>query len=90
MAKFSFVALLFLAIAFAVHSQKPGAGAPGIRFENVAKRAGVEFSLENHPAPEKHIIETIGLCFACPVRLAGAIGQLAVANTGTFLCLVRT
>ena len=59
MAKFSFVALLFLAIAFAVHSQKPGTGPPAIRFENVAKRAGVQFTLENHPTPEKHIIETM-------------------------------
>jgi hypothetical protein len=59
MAKFAFVALLFLAIALAVHSQKPGTGPPAIRFENVAKRAGVEFSLENHPTPEKHIIETM-------------------------------
>src|ERR1022692_529634 len=59
MAKFSLVALLFLAIAFAVHSQKPGTGPPTIRFENVAKRAGVQFTLENHPTPEKHIIETM-------------------------------
>jgi hypothetical protein len=69
MAKFSLVALLFLAIAFAVHSQKPGTGPPTIRFENVAKRAGGEFSLENHPTPEKHIIETM------PGGVAGVAGE---------------
>ena len=30
-----------------------------IRFQNVAAQAGIDFVLENHPTPEKHLIETI-------------------------------
>ncbi|HEY3836295.1 MAG TPA: CRTAC1 family protein [Bryobacteraceae bacterium] len=33
--------------------------APAIRFEDVASQAGISFILENHPTPEKHLIETI-------------------------------
>ena len=36
------------------------AGSPTpIRFQNVASDAGLEFVLENHPTPEKHVIETM-------------------------------
>ena len=59
MARFLVTALLLLAIAVAVRSQKPAAGPPAIRFENVAERAGLRFTLENHPTAEKHIIETM-------------------------------
>jgi len=35
------------------------AAAPVIRFRDVAAAAGIAFVLENHPTPEKHLIETI-------------------------------
>ena len=47
-------ALALLAAALATH-----AGAPAIRFREVAAAAGIPFVLENDPTSEKHLIETI-------------------------------
>jgi hypothetical protein len=52
------VVLLALPIATAVFpEQRPVA--TRIRFENVARSAGLRFVLENHATPEKHSIETM-------------------------------
>jgi tetratricopeptide (TPR) repeat protein len=40
-------------------TQKPTAELVPIRFLNVAQRAGIRFVLENHPTPDKHLIETM-------------------------------
>jgi hypothetical protein len=40
-------------------SQKSNRSPSPIRFRNVAGPAGVNFVLENHPTPEKHLIETM-------------------------------
>lgn len=45
-------------LALEISAQKSGAPAP-IRFRNVAAGAGLHFVLENHPTPEKHMIETM-------------------------------
>ena len=39
-------------------AQTEPAGAP-VRFEDVAQAAGLHFVLENHPTPQKHLIETM-------------------------------
>ena len=46
-----------LALVFALLLAR--AAAPVIRFREIAKDAGISFILENHPTPEKHLIETI-------------------------------
>jgi hypothetical protein len=48
------VAISLLAAAIAGR-----AAAPVIHFREVAAQAGISFVLENHPTPEKHLIETI-------------------------------
>jgi hypothetical protein len=48
------VLLALLAAGFAER-----AAAPAIRFREIAAQAGISFVLENHPTPEKHLIETI-------------------------------
>ena len=53
---------LFLAllIAAGLLSQNQGQSPPNpIRFRNLAKSAGLDFVLENHPTPRKHMIETM-------------------------------
>ena len=59
MARFSLGWLVLLAVALALESPKRAPTPAPIRFENVAERAGVRFTLENHPTPEKRIIETM-------------------------------
>ena len=40
-------------------SGKPLSSLAPIRFQNIAKSAGLDFVLENHPTPQKHVIETM-------------------------------
>ncbi len=37
----------------------PETAQTAIRFRNVARQAGIDFVLENHPTPRKHLIETM-------------------------------
>jgi hypothetical protein len=59
MARFLLGLVVLFAVALAIESPKRTAAPAPIRFENVAERAGVRFTLENHPTAEKHIIETM-------------------------------
>ncbi|HKE26911.1 MAG TPA: CRTAC1 family protein [Bryobacteraceae bacterium] len=52
-------ALAGLALLLAGAFSTGNASAPVIRFREVAAEAGISFVLENHPTPEKHLIETI-------------------------------
>jgi enediyne biosynthesis protein E4 len=39
--------------------QPPDATVPAATFRNVAKAAGIDFVLQQHPTPQKHLIETV-------------------------------
>ncbi len=53
------VALLFAATYPTPGAPKEDAALAPIRFEDVAKAAGVDFVVENSPTPEKHMVETM-------------------------------
>jgi hypothetical protein len=44
-----------LLLGIAMHAQTPAR----IQFQNMAPQSGLRFTLENHPTPEKHLIETM-------------------------------
>jgi hypothetical protein len=51
------VALVIIPVGFlAFSAELPTAG---VQLRNVARSAGIEFTLENHPTPRKHLIETM-------------------------------
>src|ERR1700684_24672 len=51
--------ILVSAAALSLFVSAQGPGAPPVRFENIAERAGVHFVVENSPPPEKHQPETM-------------------------------
>ena len=57
----SFRACSFAALALLAAGMTGDAAAPAspIRFREIAAQSGISFVLENHPTPEKHLIETI-------------------------------
>jgi len=52
-------AAVVLALAAAGMTGDAEAPANAIRFREIAAQTGISFVLENHPTPEKHLIETI-------------------------------
>ena len=48
-----------VALAVAARAQPPAPQASSIVFENVSNAAGLSFVLDQHPTPEKHMVETM-------------------------------
>src|SRR3984885_11681836 len=55
----SALTILLFAAVLCLFVLAQGVGAPPIRFEDIAERAGVHFVVENSPTPEKHQPETM-------------------------------
>jgi enediyne biosynthesis protein E4 len=56
---FSFSAFFRLMVAILILVSWVASQTASIRFQNVARSAGIDFILENNPTPQKHAIETM-------------------------------